>query len=126
MNTRGWQQRRTARSDRWKREDSAPRLRDEVPRLQTLKMNLAELNGEHGVPGSRRIQHVIVAQASVRFEIPCGDSACEEGGHDLSRTALDQLRAGRTSFSGTSLCSGRIGDRPCERRLEYQFEASYS
>src|SRR5262245_65510226 len=95
MNMRNWQNRRTQRTDRWKREDDAPRLRQEVPNLESLRMNLEEFSGGHRVVGTSRIQHVVVAQASTRFEIPCGDSKCEDGGHDLTREALGQLRAGR-------------------------------
>ena len=122
---RSWQNRRTARTDRWKREDDAPRLRQELPQLESLRLQLEEFSGGHRVVGTSRIQHVVVAQASTRFEIPCGDSKCEDGGHDLTREALNQLRAGRASFNGSSVCSGRVGERPCERTLEYVFTAKY-
>lgn len=125
MNLRGWQNRRTARSDRWKRENDAPRLRQEVPKLESLRLNLEEFSGGHRVVGTSRIQHVVVAQASSRFEIPCGDSKCEDGGHDVTREMLQQLRGGREAFNGSSVCSGRVGERPCERGLEYSFQAKY-
>ncbi len=122
---RGWQNRRTARTDRWKRENDAPRLKDEVPKLQTVRMNLEEYSGGHSVAGTSRIQHVVVAQASSRFEIPCGDSKCEEGGHDITRDALAQLRAARPEFEGSSVCVGHVGERPCERQLKYSVQAKY-
>jgi hypothetical protein len=125
MNMRSWQNRRTARTDRWKREDDAPRLRQEVPNLEAVRMNLEEFSGGHRIVGTSRIQHVVVAQASTRFEIPCGDSKCEDGGHDLTREVVAQLRSGRENFGGSSVCSGRVGERACERALEYSILAKY-
>jgi hypothetical protein len=122
---RSWQNRRTARTDRWKREDDAARLKEELPQLEALRMNLEEFSGGHRVVGTSRIQHVVVAQASTRFEIPCGDSKCEDGGHDLTRDMLAALRAGREAFEGSSVCSGRVGERACERTLQYSFSAKY-
>jgi hypothetical protein len=123
---RGWQNRRTARTDRWKRENDAPRLKDEVPKLESVRMSLEEFGGGHSIAGTSRVQHVVVAQASSRFEIPCGDSKCEEGGHDLTHEALAQLRAGKDAFEGTSICIGRVGERPCERMLKYSVQAKYT
>ena len=122
---RSWQNRRTARTDRWKRENDAPRLNAEVPNLEALRMNLEEFSGGHRIVGTSRIQHVVIAQASSRFEIPCGDSKCEEGGHDLTREALGHLRAAHEAFGGSSVCSGRVGERACDRMLEYSFQAKY-
>jgi hypothetical protein len=125
MNMRSWQNRRTARTDRWKREDDAPRLKQEVPNLEALRMNLEEFSGGHRIMGTSRIQHVVVGQASTRFEIPCGDSKCEDGGHDLTRDMLNALRSGREAFNASSVCSGRVGERACDRALEYSFTAKY-
>lgn len=115
-----------ARRERWDRENAAPRLKQIVPNLQSLRVVLAEARGDYGVNGTRRVQHVIVATASARFEIPCGESGCEGGGHDLSRVATSHLIDGRSSFSGSSECNGMVGQRPCDRRLDYSFEATYS
>lgn len=123
---RGFQNRRTARSDRWKREDDAPRLKNEVPKLATLRLSLEEYSGGHTVAGTNRIQHVVVAQAASRFEIPCGDSKCEDGGHDLSRDMLSHLRAGHAEFEGSNTCTGHVVERPCERVLKYSALATYS
>jgi hypothetical protein len=123
---RGWQNRRTARSDRWKRENDAPRLKNEVPHLDALRMNLEEFSGGHSIAGTNRIQHVVVAQASARFEIPCGDSKCEEGGHDLTQEVLGHLRSKQPDFEGSSVCNGRVVDRPCERQLKYTAQAKYT
>jgi hypothetical protein len=123
---RGWQHRRTARTDRWRRENDAPKLKDEVPHVEALRLNLEEFSSGHGVLGSSRIQHVVVAQASSRFEIPCGDSKCEEGGHDLSNGMLGALRERRPSFEGSSTCTGHVGERACDRLLKYSAQAKYT
>ena len=114
------------RKERWERENAAPRLKDIAPRLETLRVTLVERRGEYDIPGTRRIQLVIVATASARFEVPCGEDRCSEGSHDLTSTATAQLRAGRSSFSGMSECNGALGNRGCDRVLSYSFEATYS
>jgi len=113
------------RSERWERENAAPRLKDVAPRLESLRLSLVERRADREIPGTRRIQHVIVATASSRFEVPCGEERCD-GRHDLSVTATAQLRAGRDTFGGTSECNGTVGSRPCDRLLDYSFEAGYS
>jgi hypothetical protein len=123
---RGWQNRRTARTDRWKRENDAGRLKDEVPKLDTLRMQLEEFSGGHSIAGTSRVQHIVVAQASSRLEIPCGDSKCEEGGHDLTHDVLGKLRAAQPAFEGSSVCVGHVGERPCERLLKYSAQAKYT
>jgi hypothetical protein len=123
---RGWQNRRTARTDRWKRENDAVRLKDEVPKLDALRMQLEEFSGGHSIAGTSRVQHIVVAQASSRLEIPCGDSKCEEGGHDLTHDVLGKLRAAQPTFEGSSVCIGHVGERPCERLLKYSAQAKYT
>jgi hypothetical protein len=116
----------STRRERWDRENATPRLKDAVPELVSLRLVMVEMRGDYSVNGTRRVQHVVVATASARFEIPCGESGCNDGGHDLSRTAMSHLRDGRSSFSGTSECNGALNHRPCDRRLDYSFEATYS
>lgn len=114
------------RSERWERENAAPRLKQMVPNLAALRLSLVESRGAYPIGGTRRVQHIVVDTASARFEVPCGEKGCTGGGHDLSRTAASQLRERRTAFSGTSECMGSVGERGCDRRLEYAFEATYS
>lgn len=113
------------RSERWERENAAPRLKDIAPELESLRLILVERRADREIPGTRRIQHVIVATASSRFEIPCGEDRCD-GRHDISAAMTNQLRARRDTFSGTSECNGTTVNRPCDRLLGYSFEAVYA
>ena len=116
-----------ARRDRWEREDAAPRLKQLVPELESLRVSLVENRGAYSITGTKRVQHVKVDTASTHFEIPCGESSCQGGGHDLSQTLTPRLRNRKVEFSGSSECNGAIGGgHPCARRLEYSFEAKYS
>ena len=116
-----------ARRERWERENAAPRLKELVPELESLRLSLVENRGGYPITGTRRVQHVMVRTASTHFEIPCGESSCQGGGHDLSHAVTPKLRHRRSEFGGTSECNGAIGGgHACTRRLDYSFEASYS
>jgi hypothetical protein len=117
---------RTDRTDRWKREDNAPRLIDEVPGLQSLVLSLRDLRESHSIAGSERKQHVIVSRAAVLFEIACPEPKCEEGGHDLTLEVLQHLRNGDVEFSGNSDCRGMVGQAGCRRTLQYTAQAVYT
>jgi hypothetical protein len=114
------------RSERWERENAAPRLKQLVPEIEALRLSMVENRGGYPVNGTRRVQHVMVNTASTLFEIPCSESACQGGGHDLTHTVGPRLRHRRSEFSGSSECTGAIGGHGCDRRLEYSFEAKYS
>lgn len=117
----------TARHDRWEREDAAPRLKELVPELESLRMSLVENRSGYPISGTRRVQHVMVDTASTRFEVPCGESSCQGGGHDLTPVVAPRLRSRRLEFSGSSECTGAIGGgHGCSRHLAYSFEAKYS
>ena len=117
----------SARRERWDRENAAPRLKQLVPELESLRLSLVENRGGYPITGTRRVQHVMVDTASTLFEVPCSESACQGGGHDLTHTVFPPLRHRRPKFSGSSECTGAIGcGHACNRRLEYSFEAKYS
>ncbi|HEX2731993.1 MAG TPA: hypothetical protein VHM70_10315 [Polyangiaceae bacterium] len=116
---------KTPRTDRWRREDSAPRLLDEVPKLKTLVLSLRDMRSSHPIAGSERKQHVVVSRAAGLFEIACAEPRCEEGGHDLTREILDHLRSGKTEFSGESECRGMLVNTGCTRVLQYVANATY-
>jgi hypothetical protein len=120
----GWT-RTTARSDRWKRENDAPRLKDEVPGVLKLQLELEELQEDRPIAGTRRVRHFVLANASARFEIPCGEEKCEGGGHDVSHEVLSRLRAREPAFSGRNNCGGMVKDRGCDRTLRYAALAEY-
>jgi|SRR5690606_7883571 len=116
----------SARFERWKREDDAPRLAQEVPGLLHLRLELSEIYNGRNVLDCDRIQHVIVARAAARFEVPCSDARCEDGGHDLTHEVMRNLRQSRASFTGQDQCSGYVGERPCARVLRFSARAEFS
>ncbi len=115
-----------ARSERWKREDDAPRLHDEVPHLAALRLNLEERRDDNAIAGTRHSLHVVVGRASALFEVPCGDPKCEDGGHDISATVLEGLFARLPRIEGTNECRGYVGDHSCNRTLRYEALPSYT
>jgi hypothetical protein len=88
-------------------------------------MQLRELTGDQGIAGTNRVRHFVVAQAAALFEIPCGDSKCEDGGHHITGEVLPKLHGRTAKFDGTSTCNGHVGDRVCGRILHYQADAVY-
>ena len=118
-------QRSSARSERWERENKAPRLSEQAPALTSLRLELIETMNGRKLLDSECIRHIIVARAAALFEVPCGDARCEDGGHDISREVLIGLRAFKQRFDGTDRCSGYVGDRPCGRLLEYTALAEF-
>jgi len=77
-------------ADRRRREQDAPRLADQVPALVSLEISIDERSGASGVKHTRR---VVVDSAPALFLLPCGDSRCADGEHDLTTTVMRALRA---------------------------------
>jgi hypothetical protein len=108
-----------------RREDAAPRLRDEVRRLETLRMRFDDVRAEGRTIAISYTKPIVVASAPAYFEIRCMDARCN-GRHDLSAAILRALRQSMTSFSGESSCNGMVADLACDRTLAYVCEATYS
>ncbi len=125
----GFRQRQSeaaARSaERRRREDAAPRLRDLVPALEDLKLELGELRADAPIVETNHVRRIPVAHAPALFELPCHDSFCTGGGHDVTQEILRSLRAGLTRFEGEDACGGSTGTAPCQRVLKYVVTASY-
>jgi hypothetical protein len=112
-------------AERRRREDEAPRLRDQVPDLVSLELQIEETAG---LSGTKHVRHVLVDRAPALFLVPCGDSRCADGEHDLTYTVMGALRAHRTSFEGTDACSGTLGTLAfanCGRVLRFNGVAVY-
>jgi hypothetical protein len=114
-------------AERRRREDEAPRLKHEVPTLAELKLELSEQIGDSNVSAAKHVRHVVVDHAPALFEVPCTDSACQDGGHDLTSEIVRALKNGSTEFSGDDDCHGRLGTSasPCRRVLHYTAFAKY-
>lgn len=114
--------------ERRKREDDAPRLKDEIPNLLELRLEIDEYTGESPVSAARHTRHIVVQSAPALFELGCTESSCTDGGHDLTSQILRQLRSGATEFGGEDACYGRVGSAsvPCRRVLRYVAHAKYA
>lgn len=114
------------RVERWRREDAAPRLANEVPSLRSLRLVLKDVRADIGVPGKERIQHVVVARAGALFEVPCSDPKCQDGGYDVTHDILRSLKLQRESFEGSAQCRGMVGEHACPCTLLFVGHAVYA
>jgi hypothetical protein len=112
-------------AERRQREDEAPRLHTEVPRLESLKLEVGEHRAGGAVAEAPYIRRIVVEHAPALFVLPCGDGACKEGGHDITSSVMRSLRLGQTSFEGEDVCSGTVGTAPCARVLQYTATATF-
>ncbi len=100
-------------AERRRREDEARRLREQVPSLATLRLEIEERRGTVNAGDPKHLRLVVVDSAPALFELPCGDHACKDGGHDLTDSVLAHLSAGRTRFEVEDPCNGSIGTAHC-------------
>ncbi len=111
--------------ERREREDSAPRLKNRVAGLVSLSIEIDDHFSSQTVGSTRYIRHVVVERSPALFQIPCSDTACEGGGHDLTAEIMRALLAGAKEFSGEDVCSGWRGGDRCVRVLHYVGHATY-
>lgn len=116
---------RGERSERWQREDAAPRLATVVPELVTLSLLLRNRTDETSMPGRSRTQHVIVARAAALFEIACVEPKCENGGFDITTDVLRALHERKETLDGSAQCGGSVGQGYCRCTLVYVMKATY-
>lgn len=117
---------RSERSERWQREDAAPRLAVEVPGLASLSLVLRDCAEDTALRSKSRTQHVIVERAAALFEVACTERKCENGGFDLTKDVLAALRRRETSAEGVAQCNGTVGQGYCRCTLEYVVRATYT
>lgn len=113
-------------ADRRRREDEAPRLTAEVPRLTDLKLEIEERSGSSPVAEPTHVRRIVVQHAPALFMLTCGDPRCKDGGHDITHAVMRQLRAGQTRFEGDDVCPGNVGSSQCSRVLHYTATATYT
>jgi len=112
-------------AERRKREDEAPRLATEVPNLASLRLDIDERRPGVVSAEVSHIRRVVVENAPAMFEVPCSDTSCHDGGHDLTGSIMRALRHGDTKFEGEDTCLGQVGNAPCERILRFVGTATY-
>lgn len=109
-------------AERRRRELEASRLAAEVPGLRSLRIEVVE----HVPTGTtKHVKLVVVAHAPALFVLPCGDSDCHDGDHDLTHEVMWALRARKRELSGESSCQGSVRSGNCGRRITYQVSAEY-
>ncbi|WP_394848950.1 hypothetical protein LZC95_16040 [Pendulispora brunnea] len=110
---------------RKQREDDSPRLRAEVPTLETLKLEIEERRGNTTNPETTYIRRIVVESAPALFALVCGERDCEDGGHDITYAVMAGLRRGSTKFEGEDVCHGSVRTTTCGRVLHYKATATY-
>ena len=71
------------------------------------------------------VPYPAVASAPALFVMPCHDAHCKDGGHDLTREILAELRQRNGRFTGEDACRGTVGSSGCSRVLGYVAVATY-
>jgi hypothetical protein len=112
--------------ERRQREDDAPRLAETIPHLQSLRLEVQERRSGISNPDASHIRHVVVATAPALFVLPCHDSRCKDGGHDVTREITAALRSHQGRFEGEDACCGVVGSANCERVLKYVGFATFA
>ena len=87
--------------------------------LTALWFEVRERRSGAPVNEASYIRRIMVPHAPALFLIPCGDSSCRDGGHDITSAVLIALRSGQDRFEGQDFCSGYAGSAPCQRELTY-------
>lgn len=93
--------------------------------MKALHLELQEKRAEVPVAEATYVRRVVVEHAPALFELPCHDSFCKNGGHDLTHEILRALRAGMTRFEGQDECRGNTGTAQCQRVLHYVLVAEF-
>lgn len=113
-------------AERRKREDEAPRLIAKVPGLETLRLEVFERSSSIVRPEHTHVRHVVVPTAPALFYMPCHDTQCRDGGHDLTHEIMAALQRRAERFDGEHACPGSAGSANCSRVLGYVGIATYA
>lgn len=112
-------------AERRRREDEAPRLRDRVPSLATLRIEVEHWRGTAKAGDPKHVRLIVVDSAPALFALPCSDHACRDGGHDVTDAILRHLAAGATRFELEDTCHGSIGNVFCGSVVRVTAIATY-
>nr|UXE44467.1 hypothetical protein Hi04_10k_c2441B_00015 [uncultured bacterium] len=111
-------------ADRRQLEDESPRLRDRVPALATLRLEVSD-GRSLTTADVKHSRIVVVDTAPALFSLTCGDHACRGGGHDVTNAVMRGLLAGATKFEVDDLCYGNLGTAECGRTVRVAITATY-
>jgi hypothetical protein len=110
---------------RRRQEDDAPRLHDVVPTLTSCRIVIEQGRPDSTTADVTHTRRIVVEHAPALLIVPCSDSSCREGGHDISAQLLRGLREGRTEVKGEDVCHGHVGTATCGRVLRFTAHAEY-
>lgn len=103
----------------------SPRIRDVVPRLLSVRLELSERRGE-GQVECAYIKRIAIEHAPAVFMIPCGEPRCKHGSYDLTRPILSALQRQESRIEATDTCMGDVGTSQCGRVLHCVAVAEYA
>jgi hypothetical protein len=112
-------------AERRRREDAAPRLREVVPALATLRLEIDERRGTTSAGDPKHVRLVVVESAPALFSLPCGDHACRDGGHEMTDQVLRALQAGAGRIELEDTCHGNVGTAFCGAVMHILLTATY-
>lgn len=112
---------------RQQREDEAPRLHEEFPSLESLKLEMSYRRGDTNADEATHVRQVVLGRAPSLFVVPCANRDCKDGGHDITQEVIRGLRGSRERFEGKMSCNGTLGSAgaPCTSVLSYTVIAKY-
>ncbi len=113
-------------AERRRLEEAAPRLKERVPDLVSLKLEVEESHDTAGLSGSKHVRHIVVDRAPALFAIPCGDPSCQGGGYDVTVTVMRGLADRAERFEAHDHCAGTVGGASCRRVLHVTAIAQYT
>jgi hypothetical protein len=112
-------------AERRRREDAAPRLREAVPALATLRLEVDERRGVANSGDPKHVRLVVVDSAPALFSLPCGDHSCRDGGHEMTEAIVRALQARAARIELEDPCHGTIGTAPCGAVMHILVTATY-
>jgi len=111
--------------ERRQREREAQRLRDRVPSLATLRLDIAEGHGAIDA-GPKHARIVMVETGAALFELACADPSCRGGGYDITVAVMRGLLDGKAHFEMDRRCEGSVGPAACGRNVHVDVSATYA
>lgn len=112
-------------AERRRREDDAPRLREKVPRLRSLRLEIEERRATSASAENKHVRLIVVDRAPALFVIPCGDSLCQDGGHDVTHALVQALVRGEPQVEIEDSCYGQVGSSTCGRIVRVVAKPTY-
>jgi hypothetical protein len=112
-------------AERRRREDESPRLTAVVPALASLRLEIEERRGSTTAGNPKHVRLVVVDSAPALFDIPCGDHACRDGGHDVTQSILRGLQSGQAKIEVEDTCHGSLGSAMCGTVMNVVATATY-